>query len=509
MYSAHVSRRRFLSQSGALALSPALLSACNGSDDLNADDAIPIRAWNELAERLKGSVVLPDDASFSALALPRNITYADVRPQGIAMVTSAQDVSEAVLWAQEWGIQPTVRSPSGHSYAGYSVTTGLSIDTSRLSKTCFDGNLAKVQAGAMLGNVIHELAPSGVILPVGRCPTVGVSGLTLAGGFGFNSRQYGLTCDHLVETEIVTADGEILTCNESEHSDVFWALRGGNGGTFGINTKYVFRTHAGRGAGVYSLKWSAAANQPGEIERVARAYSELSQLAENAPNAFSMRLGISVSGSRQISVTALGQYIGDEDDPIGETAVEQLEELLAPALQLNPRSAELRGLDFFSAANYLSVLGSPNPFQSKSGFLNRGLDDAGIEKLILWLLEWPTTGSSGEFVSFLWGGKILEPAPDAMAFMHRTGQWVIEGSSGWYPGASAQAISDAKMWIEDGFEDSLKSYFNGSAFQNFMDRTQSNWEQAYYGDNFERLTEIKRKYDPFNVFFNDQSIPPA
>jgi hypothetical protein len=218
-----------------------------------------------------------------------NRRYEDVRPQGIASCLDSSDVRESILWAREHEVPVAIRL-GGHNYAGYSTTDGLLVDLDQMRSVDVndDTGVAKVQVGARNTDVYAELQPHEAAISAGRCPTVAIGGLVLGGGIGFSSRKLGLTCDSLVETEIVTADGQILTCNEKENEDLFWACRGGSGGNFGVNISYTFQTTPVENVSIYDLQWD-----PEEGEMVLPA---LQEVALQASDNFSYRMGGRRSG---------------------------------------------------------------------------------------------------------------------------------------------------------------------------------------------------------------------
>src|SRR5207247_6096094 len=149
-----------------------------------------------------------------------------------------------------------VARSGGHSYGGYSTTPGVVVDVSRLKAVALDRHgRAVVGAGARLIDVYETLAQHGRTVPAGSCPSVGIAGLALGGGVGFAARKFGLTCDNLLQATIVTASGRALVCNAHEHADLYWALRGGGGGNFGIVTRLVFRTHPVANVATCTLEW--------------------------------------------------------------------------------------------------------------------------------------------------------------------------------------------------------------------------------------------------------------
>ena len=221
--------------------------------------------------------------------MPYNKRYAAIRPGGVALCADTADVQAALAWARRYDVPFAARS-GGHSYAGYCASRGLVISLAPMRSIRVDQRALTVTLGAGTRNRdLHEgLAGTGLAVPSGRCPTVGVSGLLLGGGFGFSSRHLGLTCDQLLETEVVTAAGEALRVSPLEQPDLFWACQGGGGGNFGINTGWTVRaTPVGRVA-VYELAWP--------WRDAATAMTVLADLMTTAPGTLSCRIGLGVAG---------------------------------------------------------------------------------------------------------------------------------------------------------------------------------------------------------------------
>src|ERR1044072_2180610 len=169
-------------------------------------------AGRDLSNRLPGPVLRPADFDFTKFNLPNNLRYADVRPAGIALCASNGDVAEAIQWCRQYNV-PFVSRSGGHSYAGFSMTTGLTIDLSMMNAPYYDPGTGVVRIGAGARNQIlyAALRKANIAITHGRCPTVGVAGFVLGGGIGFNMRANGLACDQVVESEIVLADGRVRT----------------------------------------------------------------------------------------------------------------------------------------------------------------------------------------------------------------------------------------------------------------------------------------------------------
>jgi FAD/FMN-containing dehydrogenase len=222
-----------------------------------------------LKQKLSGALLLPEDAGYADAKVGFNPLFDQQKPAAVAKCSSADQVRDCVLAAA--GRVPIAGRSGGHSYAGYSTPTGgLVIDVAPMSQIQIkDERTVVIGAGAKLKDVYEVLAQSRRCLPAGTCPTVGIAGLTLGGGVGVLTRKYGLTCDHLLSAEVVAADGRILTASAESEPDLYWALRGGGGGNFGIVTSFTFSTDPAPNLVVFSLKFptgsAATVFMPGRI----------------------------------------------------------------------------------------------------------------------------------------------------------------------------------------------------------------------------------------------------
>ncbi|WP_367115132.1 FAD-binding oxidoreductase [Actinophytocola sp.] len=216
--------------------------------------------WNTLRAKLPGGLVLPGEAGYPAAAQVYNPLFDTRKPAAVARCTRPEDVRACVDVAAKARMPIAARS-GGHSYAGYSSPdNALVVDLHPMSgvDTSPDG-VAVIGAGTRLIDVYAGLAEAGRCLPAGSCPTVGIGGLTLGGGIGVLARKYGLTCDQLVSAQVVTADGRLVTASADAEPDLFWALRGGGGGNFGIVTSFTFATAPAPALTVFSLRFGGGA----------------------------------------------------------------------------------------------------------------------------------------------------------------------------------------------------------------------------------------------------------
>lgn len=497
-----LSRRSFLGVAAAGTVAVATAGCSTQADPENEENSggnnPSDTAWESLRSKLEGTLVRPGDPTFPAMGLPRNTAFADIRPVGAAVCASSTDVQECVRWAVENDVPIVPRSPGAHSYAGYGATTGLSIDLSRLQNVAFDSDAetVKLGGGTLLGPASLTLADSGVYIPVGQCQTVGIAGLALAGGLSFNSRLRGLTCDNLVEIEGVDAKGELFRSSSAENPELFWAQRGGGGGTFAINTSFTIRTYPATKLSVFRLVWT------GDPAKLGAGWSAMQKTLVGAPNEYSFLSTFAVTSpdrqSRNYRYRAQGQFHGSSA---------QLREILTPALEASPDSVYIQDTTFLDGSRFLSELGAPNAYLSKSAFLSEYYPDAAVSVFVERLKEWPVNMSLGAIRMFSWAGAINEVPAGETAFVHRDAKLLSEGEVGWYPGTPAPEVDQGKAWLQQMWKD-LEQYQNGSAFQNFMDPTLENWEDAYFGDNLSRLRSVKQQWDPDNVFSNRQSIRP-
>ena len=317
-----VSRRQFLATAGsgvaavALVGRPGWLTARRPRIATESD-------WDALGRQLRGRLIRAGGPGYDAAARPDNLRYATVLPAGIAWCANTQDVSTAVRWAREHAV-PFVGRSGGRSYAGYSTTRGLLIDVNGMTKVTYDADTGLVRAvgGARNADTGAVLQAANATMSSGRCPTVGVAGLTLGGGFGFSARKLGLACDALVSTEIVKADGSIVTADAQHDTDLFWACRGGGGGNFGINTAFTFQSTPVGNVTVYRLDWSSS--DP------VRIFDAFQQVLAVAPDDFSMRVGMGSVHRRHVEGLGIGQYFG----PAAE-----LRDLLAPVFAVEAPTA--------------------------------------------------------------------------------------------------------------------------------------------------------------------------
>jgi FAD/FMN-containing dehydrogenase len=401
-------------------------------------------------------------------------------PAAILRVASAQDAAAAVSFVREHDLAMAVRC-GGHCSVGTSSTTGLLIDLSGLATVTVDGIRATVGGGALLGPLVERLARHGRALPAGTCPTVGVGGLTLGGGWGLLGRQYGLTSDHLVAAEIVTASGTVLTVDAGNEPDLFWALRGGGAGGFGIVTSLVFETRPAPVMTSFQYRWP--------FEHAARVIDTWQRWAIDAPPVMSASLGVSSDGGVPV-VKLHGAMAAGES----ETA-KVLDEIAADA------DEELAELDYLETARYHARrIGEPPPgthVYAASEFFEQPLPAGTIGVL----LEQLAAGSGVRELGFMpWGAAYGSVASEATAFPHREARFSVE-----HLAFTPAADRAAHQWVRRQWA-TAHPHGTGGVYANFQDTDLDDWARAYYGDNLDRLRRVKRHYDPDSLFRGPQAL---
>jgi FAD/FMN-containing dehydrogenase len=522
-----VGRRAFLGLTAAAA-GGAGLAGCSGRDKNTAQR--PPRAaaspafsrttptssdWSALGRDLDGRLVRPGEQDYSTARLLSDPRFDAIMPAGIAFCRSAADVVTCLAFARRYIVPVTARS-GGHSYAGWSSTTGLIIDVTGMSSVSLDSStgLAQAGSGALLIDLYGSLSARGVCVPGGSCPNVGIAGLTLGGGVGVVSRAYGLTCDNLESLQIATADGQVRDCNASQDSDLYWACQGGGGGNFGVATSFTFRTHPASGIVLFFLGWpwseagqvvagwqSWAPQAPDEL------WSNLHLLASPGGSTPAIQVGGTYLGS----VTDLETELGKLYAAVGSDSTSPY---VSPESYLNAMLMEA-GCGQYSVAQchlpWQATGGelSRQPELAKSDFFTTPLSSSAIGTLLSGVQSLQSVpsaaGGQGGVAFDACGGAINRVGPGDTAFVHRNALFLAQYTLTWDTGAATADIDQQAAWQRELYA-SMRPYASGQAYQNYIDPSLVNWRQAYYGANYQRLTEVKAAYDPDHLFQFPQAI---
>lgn len=470
-------------------------------------------AWNRFARSLTGHLVQPTDPGYGLDRLLYNSKFTNLHPRGIALCASSDDVARCVQFARSHGVSVAVRS-GGHSYGGYSSTSGLVIDVSALNQIVVDprANTATIGAGAQLLDVYDALARHDRLLPSGSCPTVGIAGLTLGGGVGVFARKYGLTSDNLRSGAFVTAGAEHVTASASEHADLLWASQGGGGGNFAVATSMVFDVHPIPSLSLFTLQfpWAAAAT----------ALDAWQHWIGAAPDELWSNCLLLSQGTSGPLVEISGVFCGTDSglrplvDALTASIGAPSYEFVGSDDYLSAMRAEAGCSNLSVAACHLSAPGtsgelSRSAFSAKSSYVDTTMSPGRVRQFVDALdalsTDAPTLGGALAFDAY--GGAVNRVGPGQSAFVHRDKLAGIQATFSWASLTSPSERAAGQAWLHwlgaSVFDPAA------GAYQNYIDPTLPDWLDAYYGTNLPRLRSIKRTYDPDDFFSFAQSIPVA
>lgn len=464
-------------------------------------------ALRDLWRALRGGLLLPGDPLYDVARLPANSRFDAIKPLAIAQCLDEQDVIACVNWARERDVAAVARG-GGHSYAGYSTTEGLVIQLAGLRRLDVDRRTgALTAAGAALNSDFLAATQDGeFILPGGTCLAVGVGGLVLGGGIGYNTHWAGLTSDHLVATRMVTADGCVVRADSRDHRDLLWACRGGAGGNFGINTEFRFQLSRIPVSEVafYRFDWRGA----DAATAVLRAFDHLLATAPAALNAVASAQAapVGAAGPREaVDVFSRGQYIG----PLSE-----LRALVQPLIDAAgpPAKTTLTTYKYWDMQRMFATAETArHAFGDISRYSRAPLPDSVYAQIGDLLAACPSrsAASNGSMWSLGWvGGPVVNAVGRRdSAYVHRDVLTLLRATPVWATDAPLSVRDGLIAWANQMIG-VIKPHTLAESYQNFPNRSIKDWKREYYAENYPRLVKVKRKYDPHDFFHNAQSIPP-
>jgi FAD/FMN-containing dehydrogenase len=449
-------------------------------------------AISSLRAELDGRVITPDHPRYDD-ARAVFFTGFDRRPAAIVRVADASHVARVVTLARETGAELAVRS-GGHSRAGHGTTEGgIVLDLSEMNAVEIDaaGRTASAQPGVKAGDYTRIAGEHGLATGLGDTPTVGVGGITLSGGIGFLVRKNGLTIDDVLSAEVVTADGQILEVDKQTHPDLFWALRGG-GGNFGVVTRLRFRLHEiDQVVGGMLVLPASAEVITGLVDAAEAAPEELSMIANiikapPAPFIPAERHGKPV-------VIALLVFAGDAEP--AARAIAPIRALAAPLA------------DMVRPIRYPQMYEGPEGLRPGFDAGTNMLVDAfapGAAEAILEHLETSTAQFAAAQLRVLGGAMARVPA-GATAFAHREAKMMVNVAAMY---SSPDERAEHEAWV--GSLATALSDGTSAAYVGFLgDNGDEGLRRAYPPATLEHLAEVKRLYDPDNLFCRNLNVRPA
>ncbi len=489
-----IKRRDFLKISGGLSaqllLGSVIVSAFNAKR-AEAQTAMPLTSLTSALNPAHATILVPTSEHYAKYNLSFN-KRKQLAPQVRVMVSHPEAIQTSLVWAISNGIPFAIRC-GGHSYEGFSQSKSMVIDVRGLNEINLssDQKLISVGSGLALGQIYKALAPHGLAIPAGSCFPVGVSGHTLGGGFGLLGRKFGLAADSLESVQIVNAEAQLITANRQENPDLFWALRGGGNGSFGIVSQLNFRTSMVDQVAIFGRSWLLTVDQA--ITFIQNWQAWLTDLADDITCTF--HIGKASSG--MISLHLAGLSTGSE------TALNQeLDRLQKQSFEAH--SVSSKTVPFLSSAAHFN--GPDTGYQSvmmkaKSDYVSQPMTGEGIRALLEGLIAAP--GVIGVLAD-TYGGAINRIERDATAFVHRgTTLYSFQYFMQWSGNTrTAQNIEMLRTLYKK-----MRPFVSGEAYVNYCDLDLPNYAQSYWAENLPRLESLKLKYDAKNIFHHAQSVP--
>jgi FAD/FMN-containing dehydrogenase len=433
----------------------------------------------------------PSDPQYADY-LPAANKRAQLSPALRAVCKTEHAVAVMVDWVQANNQSFAVRS-GGHSYEGFSQSANVVIDLRGLKTIAIDATsgLVTVGAGVSLYKIYQALAARGLALPAGSCPTVGISGHVMGGGHGLLARSHGLTCDTLRQATIVDSQGQPQQASATSNPDLYWACRGGGGGSFGIATQFTMSTFHLANALVFGVSWKLSQAHAAKIFAAWQAW------APSAPSTITSIMKLGPAGNGKISMRCIGQSVGTES-----ALRKQLKTIIG--LETPSSALKIQSLGFLDAIKHFA---GPLDYESvymkaKSDYVLSPLSATAIQALLAAVAAVPVGGIA--VLCDAYGGKISNVAATDTAFPRRSGtQYCIQYYSSWTHAADTPAhlAQVANVYA------AMRPYMPGASYVNYCDLDLPDFANAYWGANLARLSAIKKACDPGNVFRHAQSVP--
>ncbi|WP_165827957.1 FAD-dependent oxidoreductase [Mycobacterium colombiense] len=438
--------------------------------------------WGGLASSIGGSVLLPaNGAQFSTGKQIFNTFYNGSNPAAVVRVSSQADVQKAVAFAKANNLKVAPRG-GGHSYVGASSANGtMVLDLRGLPGGAnFDGNNVTVTPATDLYAVHQALAGAGRAVPVGTCPTVGMAGLALGGGVGADARRAGLTCDALQSATVVLPSGDVVTASANDNPDLFWALRGGGGGNFGVTTAMTFATFATADSDLVRLDFPPSS----AVQVLTGWQSWLAGADRNTWGMVDLSVGSAQANCHVLATSPAGSGSGVAD-------------ALKSAVGLAPTAVTNKTLSHMDLVTYLAGGGATSPargFVAGSDVIGP-MTSAAAHAIATAAGQWPASGAGQASVLIdPLGGAVTDVAPGDTAFPWRTQSAVVQ----WYVEPAANQVSAASTWVSAAHQ--AVQQFSVGGYVNYLEANTA--PSRYYGQNLSRLTTVRQKYDPNRLMFS-------
>lgn len=462
--------------------------------------------YSELARTLTGRVVTRDNPD---IVLANKQFAADLpfrTPSALIQCRSEQDVVRALDFLSAHGESFSIRS-GGHCFGDLSSSSDIQLDLGEMNELEIDGEFVRVGPGARSGDLVQALVPHGITMATGGCPLVGIGGVTLVGGFGFLGRKHGLTSDRLAWARVVLADGRVVTADETTEPDLFWALRGAGAGGFGVVTELGLRPVPTSAAVACFAAWPMRA--------AAAVIDAWQRWAPRADGGVNIELGlIAPETTDQPCYIRLYGVIACEADKRDKHVRELKQRLGSLAAKLRMIELERDKAALYAAGSY-TFSGEPawlpsRPYRAvafhatRSNFFDAPLSVGAIGNLIECFQADRCEMESREVEFIPWGGAYARETPSS-CFDHRGSYLLLRHTGITGSKSSPEMRQHASTWAENS-SGSVAHESNGRVYQGYAEPSRADWQTAYYGRAYERLREIKNRYDPERLFSGPQTI---
>lgn len=441
--------------------------------------------------KLTGKVVTKDTFTYEEDRLAWNRAI-EKFPLAIVYCINEEEISNAIVWARNYSLDIRIRS-GRHHYEGYSTGNDVVvIDISKMNNIIVDEDkkIVKIQGGVRNREIYEALGALGYPFPGGGCPTVGVAGLALGGGWGYSSRLFGLTADSMSEVKMIDYSGRAVTASEYTNEDLFWAFRGAGGGNFGVISTMTFKLPE-------KIKMVTLI----EIDYIRTEAQEMIKIFEiwidffkDLDRRINLKMGIYNSKDKGKGIKITGLFYGRK---------EEADEILFPFRNVFKNG--IFDLDYMTALEAYRIIQDSHPpyekYKSSGRFVYNNFDRNTIEEIIK-LVDVRADGATYTAVSLYGlGGAVMDKDKEETAFYYRDANFIMGLQSVW---EDSKFASPNIEWVKAKLE--YIKLITAGAYVNFPSAELENYEKEYFGSNADKLKLIKRKYDPFNVFYFTQGI---
>jgi FAD/FMN-containing dehydrogenase len=486
-------RRDFLAKAARLSMGLAVGSLAVSlpgrlrSEPLKTVGEIDPAATRKFADGLQGRLIVPADPDYETARHIWNSAF-DKHPGLIVRCTGSADVARAVHFARDHELLVAVRA-GGHSLAGKSTCDGgMIIDLSAMKKMEIDPvkRIARADPGLLLGEFDQATQAVGLATTLGTEPSTGIAGLTLGGGLGWLMGKHGLACDNLRAVELVTADGRTLTVNAATDENLYWAVRGA-GANFGVVTSLEYQLHP-----VSTILGGVIKFPPERLREVLKFYREFTR---TIPDEMSIEVGVIPGANAPPTPSIAVCYCGDLSE--GEKA-------LKPLRSFGPQLVDtVRPMPYIEFQKLGALPSGHKVSTFARGSVVADLSDAMIDVIVANTATVPSLG--GNFVIEQFHGAVCRTGRSDTAFPHRSPSYNFSLHAYWWDPSAAERV---EKWGY-GFWESMRPLVGEAAYSNYLGDEGLDRARAAYGVNYQRLTALKKRYDPTNFFRQNQNIVPT